>query len=85
MWRTVFRGWRFRREGLHHSPAPDTWLEYGGKTAELPDVKGRAVRGWGGPPTVDLRGCGLDGLQRTRRDNRLSAGYMRFLIFARVG
>lgn len=45
MWRTAYGGWQFRREGLRHSPTPNTWWEYNGETAELPDVKGRAHRG----------------------------------------
>ena len=54
MWRTAYGGWRFRREGLRHSPAPDAWQEYDDKTAELPDAKARAVGARKGPPTVDL-------------------------------
>ena len=64
MWRTAFRGWRFRREGLRESPALDTWRGYGGKTAELPDIKCRACQEWRCPPTVDLQGCGSDGWRR---------------------
>jgi len=48
-------GW-FWREGLHHTRELDVWREYGGNTAHLPDAKLRAVRGWEGPPAVDLRG-----------------------------
>ena len=37
--RTALALGQFLGEGLRHTPEPDAWREYDGKTAELPDAK----------------------------------------------